>query len=74
MKCRKIENSPHGHPLAVLERSNTTRVHSLKLFRKKCRTSQRLYFFSIRVTDQGNNLSDSRVTTTSSESCQTNWI
>ena len=61
----KGTNSPHGHPLAVLERSNITRVHSLKLFRKQCRTSQRLHFFSIRVTDQWNNLSDSRVTTTS---------
>ena len=48
----KGTNSPHGHPLAVFERSNTTRVHSLKLFRKQCRTSQRLHFFSIRVTDQ----------------------
>ena len=42
--------------------SNTTRGHSLKLFRKQCRTSQRLHSFSIRVIDQWNNLSDSTVT------------
>jgi hypothetical protein len=45
--------------------SNTTRGHSLKLFRKQCRTSQRLHSFSIRVIDQWNNLSDSTVTSIS---------
>jgi hypothetical protein len=41
--------------LFTLAPSNTTRGHSLKLFRKQCRTSQRLHSFSIRVIDQWNN-------------------
>ena len=38
--------------LFTLAPSNTTRGHSLKLFRKQCRTSQRLHSFSIKVIDE----------------------
>ncbi|VDH91876.1 Hypothetical predicted protein, partial [Mytilus galloprovincialis] len=48
--------------LFTLTPSNNTRGHSLKLFKKQCKTTHRLNTFSIRVVDQWNNLSDSTVT------------
>ncbi|CAC5361396.1 unnamed protein product [Mytilus coruscus] len=48
--------------LFTLAPSNNTRGHSLKLFKKQCKTTHRLNTFSIRVVDQWNNLSDLTVT------------
>ncbi|VDI27072.1 Hypothetical predicted protein [Mytilus galloprovincialis] len=48
--------------LFTLAPSNNTRGHSLKLFKKQCKTTHRLNTFSIRVVDQWNNLSDLKVT------------
>ncbi|CAC5390072.1 unnamed protein product [Mytilus coruscus] len=48
--------------LFTLAPSNYTTGHSLKLFKKQCKTTHRLNTFSIRVVDQWNNLSDLTVT------------
>ena len=48
--------------LFSLAPSNSTRGHSLKLFKKQCRTTHRLHTFSSRIVDQWNSLSNSTVT------------
>jgi hypothetical protein len=51
--------------LFMLVPSTTTRGHSLKIFKKQCRTTQRLHIFSMRIIDQWNGLSNSTVTSKS---------
>ena len=46
----------------TLSSSNSTRGHSLKLYKKQCRTTQRLNSFAVRIVDQWNSLLDSTVT------------
>lgn len=58
--------------------TNDTRGHSLKLFKRQCRTTQRLNTFAFRVIDSWNNLSEETVNATSlnmfkSRLNQENW-
>ena len=51
--------------LFMLVPSTATRGHSLKIFKKQCRTTQRLHTFSMRIIDQWNGLSNSPLQTQS---------
>ena len=51
--------------LFMLVPSTATRGHSLKIFKKQCRTAQRLHTFSMRIIDQWNGLSNSTLSSKS---------